>query len=1280
MVCENDSLQQATTTGLFASQHSRFARLKPDWCGARLAQKGDNPVIRITAQHVYALRNSTGKPFTDLLDRLIRCSAATLGIQPSSVLDNPRTSYPDGGVDTQVTASTNDPRGYIREPSIWQYKAVDLTDLTDNKVKNEICGHSKDYARSMLQQGYAYRMCVAHDGSAERKTEIKALLDAEIERVNPAAPKSIVLFASDVVEWVNTFPAIAADMLGSSMKDFFHFATWQNRERAETNTFVPTQESAVIFDKVQRHLDWTNKPTTARLTVSGDAGVGKSRTVFEAIATSPEFASLTLYSDDEDKALDLARAMANHQDLYAVLVADECPDEIAFRLAKILKGVEDRVRLITIDNALESVAKSDLRLKRMSTTTVENILEINFPHIDQNRRYRYSRLAEGYLRFAILLCSNDALIMEQGHLGELLKDTRSYLGTLFGKDAPFGDADLEALMVISLVERCGVTGNVFSELEQLCLLTGLDPKDVRNRLHRMQKANGLVARAGRYFYVTPTPIAMVCFHKAWSKWAEVDPNPFLENFPTGLVPSFLARMARAPEAVGKVVNAYFQNWELARGSKIFTNADETEQFLLLVRSAPDQMMPRLRDLVVNAAPEQLGVRDGGGRRHLVVEASEIAAFPQWFLSAEDILFTLARHETEPGLGNSATEAWAGLFPIMSHVATPFGERLAIIRTRGQIGDIASKLLCIEALVSALDDRRIHIVDGRTYGQRIAPTPWSPKTYEELNMHIKECLAELRLVSLDTNETIRDKGAGALIRSIRSLVIQGLTDLAREGAGDIPLQIRPVLRAELREISLLNNSNYSSLSSEEAARRSRLVDEWVAELAPTDLHARLVEEVGPDSWDHHLEQTDWEGRIRELVSHLLQQEDSFEAELPWLSSDKARSSVEFGVQLGRLDKRLQFLDRITDFCAANRNPNLARGYFAGVSEVASLMLASDSSEIARKRLNESLDRLWESDPILAFHVMMPSGDFVQSFARAIAGVREKRLPASFLHTAIAWNGPRRTLPAESRLAAQTLLMAAREGDNDAAGTGIEFVIFVLRRATDSEDRLVWLQTVFEDEQLDVVFGLLEQATLKTSRLSYWFSDLFARVVPANPDRAVSILIQMMQEESYETSRAASDLFGRVAAVRPLELMNQVGKLMLSRELSFSFLFTRIPILSLPDAVIVDWLGRNGLEGARVLASHLPAPMLGSNGPDLNPICRLVLEKYGDDDGVFSRWVAGMHNGRAFAGSIADYTENRASMAEPFLDFPISAVRRWAKGQIMFASENVERFRLSEEEAF
>ena len=479
---------------------------------------------------------------------------------------------------------------------------------------------------------------------------------------------------------------------------------------------------------------------------------------------------------------------------------------------------------------------------------------------------------------------------------------------------------------------------------------------------------------------------------------------------------------------------------------------------------------------------------------------------------------------------------------------------------------------------------------------------------------------------------------------------------------------------------MNNSEHSPHSADEKKQRAEFLGVWIAELASTDIHDRLVEEVGPESWSRHLEQAEWESRISELAAHLLQNENDFEQELPWLNSDKARSAFEFGVQLGRLDGNLLFLDRIVQAALTKSNANLARGYFAGVSAKTQPKVPSNDAELTRTKLNASLDEIWRNDPVLAFNVMTPSGDFVRSFSRAILAVREKEIPARFLRTFGAWNGPRHTSPVEAQLAAETLLEAARNGDEDAADTGIEFIAFLLIRTNESDDKLEWLQTVFHDESLDVVFGLLEQSMHKTGKLSHWFTRIFARALPANPDRATSILIQLMKIDDYETSRTAAELFSSVAIMRPQELMDGVGTLMLSDKQNYNFLFRKFPIVSLPEGVIIQWLEKHGLEGARLLARHVPRPFIGSNGPDLNPITRFILERYGNDERVFSSWVAGMYDGQVFAGSIADHTQTRASMAEPFLSFPIEAVRRWAQGEIEFAEQNIEHFRLSEEERF
>ncbi len=186
-----------------------------------------------------------------------------------------------------------------------------------------------------------------------------------------------------------------------------------------------------------------------------------------------------------------------------------------------------------------------------------------------------------------------------------------------------------------------------------------------------------------------------------------------------------------------------------------------------------------------------------------------------------------------------------------------------------------------------------------------------------------------------------------------------------------------------------------------------------------------------------------------------------------------------------------------------------------------------------KLGASLDELWKEDPILGFNVMVPSGDFVQSFARAIAGVTRKHpdpMPwfGSRTFAAVERAGDKRSNPIWQgrRIATQMSLLgrsAAREGDEDAADTGIEFLVFLLMRTDESEDKLAWLQIVFNDESLDVISDCWSIATLNTRRLSHWFSQIFGRVLPANPDRGTSLLIQMMQSESYETSEAAAVFF-------------------------------------------------------------------------------------------------------------------------------------------------------------
>jgi hypothetical protein len=1236
-------------------------------------------MIRISAEHIYVLCNSTGRPFTDLLDRLIRTSAAIVGIPPTAVSDNPRTNIPDGGVDTEVSAaaSSSDPWNYFATASAWQYKAVEVTSLTDAMLTAEIEGGSKTYVRDLIQRGYGYRMCIADHGSPERKHEMEAVLNIAIKNINRSAPDCIVLFANDIVAWTNAFPPIAAELTGSELTGFFHFQAWAANARSSTPTYVPTPESALIQENVRKHLDWSNSPTVPKLTISGDAGVGKTRTVFEAISEMAEVRSLVLYTDDEDEAIELARGIANQSGLYAVIVADECMDTAAFLISRALQGCEERTRLITIDNTLERTDKSELRLAQVSLATLEKILEANFPQIEQTRRYRYCHLAQGFLRFAVSLCANDNLIVQQGHIGESLHDTKSYLGTMFGNDRPFETADQTALDLISLVERCGVIGNVSKELEDLCSLTGLDPSDVRTRLHRMQKKTGLVGRAGRYFYVTPTPIAMVCFQSAWSRWAEIDTRTFLDKFPRNLTASFLLRVSRSSKEVGQVVTAYFRNWVLSRGGDIFSNQVDTEQLLLLVRANPEQMMHRLHSLVLSASANQLAAGYHTGRRALVTEVAEIAAFPQWFPLAEEMLFGLALHETERDIGNNATELWKGLFPIInSTVATPFPDRLNILRRRKTDEDPTVRGLCVSALQEATEERSIHMVSSSTFGRRVPPAHWLPKTWDEYFSYLQESLSLLRELSLDKDTAVRTRATTAFIQSIRNAMFHGILEPTKKGAGEIPKHVRPILRSELREFLLLSTSQFGTDTDTEKGRKAPFIETWIAELASSDLHDQLVEEVGPDTWSHYIEQAAWERRVNNLAERLIHEHGALSSELPWLNSRDAGSSFDLGVKIGRLDERLSHLEMIVRSCRESRAINFARGYFTGASDAVSNQTPHEASFV-RSKLNTALDAIWQDDPILGFSVMLPSGDFLSSFERSIAGVKAKQIPAALLQSLAAWNGPRHTTALEARRAAETLLESAKSGDEYAATTGLDFIQFLLMR-DQQVDAMGFLATLFEDASLETVFGLLELTATQSKQFSHWFSKLFVTALSANPARATKLVVEMMKSDRYEVGKAASELISVAGAFEPRLLMEAIGEAMTDRQGKVSFLVRKFPISTLPAEVIIEWIRENGVEGARVLARHVPGPFIGANGPELHPVTKFLMDTFGEDKGVFASFVAGIHTGGVFVGSIADWAERGAALAEQFLDYPNESIRKWARGEVAFSSESADHFREREEE--
>ena len=290
----------------------------------------------ITANDLQIYRDGVGRDFTAFVDSIVRASAATLSIPAVHVHTNIKTTRPDGGVDTQIDSGGADPDQRLASPTLWQYKARALSDVAKN-LSEEIEGSSKEYARELIGRGYAYRLCICDSEAPQTKLDLQKELNRIIRKVNQSAPDALVLLTPDLEHWANHYPSVAARIRGVPVDLFRLFDSWEASITHDTPCFVPTERFAQLRSSVESYLNWSLAPKEIPR-VFGDAGVGKTRSVFEILSALANQRELVLYTTDEQSATRIATILANDKSLHAILVADECLSRVRFQLSEILRG------------------------------------------------------------------------------------------------------------------------------------------------------------------------------------------------------------------------------------------------------------------------------------------------------------------------------------------------------------------------------------------------------------------------------------------------------------------------------------------------------------------------------------------------------------------------------------------------------------------------------------------------------------------------------------------------------------------------------------------------------------------------------------------------------------------------------------------------------------------------------------------------------------------------------------------------------------------------------
>ncbi len=1234
-------------------------------------------MFRVSARQIRGLQGSGGEPFTAFVDDLLRSHCKLGGLTDAQVHTNLRINLPDGGLDTTVDAGlVSDPTGWLPHPTAWQYKATDFPDVRLAEL------FKGDAVKDHIARGYAFRLAVADSIPPDKRLEWDAALTQKAREILLASPEARVVSADDIAAWASRLPGLVmrhflpgVDQVARSLE------AWRASAIASTPQYVGVDAWKPVMANLAQHANLSRAANAAVLPVQGDAGVGKTRMVCEVVSELAEARSLVVYCVGETDALRIASELANDADALAILIADECPVEGRFKLEAILAGHRGRIRVIAIDVTTERRAgvQPELVVAKMSRETLNVVLDINFPQVPHDRRRAYAALAEGFPQLAADLCKHDHMIAAAGGPVPHVPGVEEYLHIRLTK------AQFEALAALSLVPKIGYASDVRAEFDELCSFLTIPPKPTETSLHEIHDGPGFVGRSSRYMYVTPELVAQVAVRDAYRRWAP-EPRVFFDKLPPSLFPLIVERVHRsAPEEVRLACAAHFRNWALGLTPQALADDESVSQLVQLVETIPAQYLPLVTQLV-EAAPLELlaqqsstgrAWRGWGPRRAIVWLAERFAQFPQHFADAERVLLRLALAESEPQISNNATAIWVQLHRILlSGTAIAFAARLANLRAQVLGDDESVRALALLALDNVFEVHASRTLGPAVVAGMVPPSEWRPRDQRELQDCFRAAL-ELVMEMTASGGALRSSAHRIAIDHLRTLIGRGFIKETKEILADASNTDTTLVGV----VEAIDQSLAYDFADESDATARELLN-WREQLATSNLHARIVASVGKGEWDASRVHAAVRGReagsatddpfVRELESLailMVQEPVLLLAELPWLTSEHARSAGEFGRVLGRVDKQGVLLDHLISVAQKQPTPALVRGY------VHDLVAQSDEHTA---RVNAFIDEAEATAPELAATLAISGGTPLRPFERALRLFDAGRLGTVYLADYNFATGRRTDLPLSTLVPlVSRLAKAAVAGDEVAERLGFDAIAL----------RFPYEPTIEQPDELRqspelraAAWALLEARPGGSPPRVHWMSSLLVALGRGEPLRAARHAAGLLVGDNFAARDEGARALQLLAVTHATEVMEALGETILDEKGWKFYVGAHDDLLSsLPPAVVIEWLKKAGAEAARRVVRHVPAPYVAADGtPTVPPLTEWILTQFEDDDRTFREFCAGVHNLQMYSGDIAAEHEAEAEVARKFLNHPLRRIREWAAIEERQSAQEAEWHRREQEE--
>lgn len=913
------------------------------------------------AVHMQAIKSDKG---VEIFRRILRALCERCGLQPNEYAIPFKINVRDGGIDAWVNAESSSDLSKSDGLINLGYNAYQIKTGTSFSASKPSDLRTLFFAeKNILHEGV--KKCLDNKGSfiaflfGDTNPDVDGIdpriaIREELAKINEAyASANITIWKADqIAQLLSHFPNISLAIMNRAAP-VCPIDQVKKNCGLDGEEYYETTDTRSAIDSLNEKIN--KKPGLTHIRYIGEPGIGKTRTIYEALSNSSH-ALESIYCESAEKIIDnndFLQSVIEHAENHSiVLIVDECEPENRGILDRKFRNVNGPMTLISIHNEFSDADKrADIYLEppKLDDEKISKILQsygVAQAHAEQITQYCSGSPRVAHIVGQCLL--DDPSLTELTKVNGIDDIWDIYIAD---RNATEDEKNKRKLILshVALFRKFGWVGPALKKEAELIydlIVKHVEPNlsynDFQNVITRC--INRKILQGGSTLYITPKLLHI----KLWSDWCDTyshryDPNTLLESLNGSQLKNWFADMIRYVRE-SKHAGKYFQHL-LAEDSIFqkltdFQDGENGTLFIRLVQINPKAAVRAVSRALENCSHEEL-LKFTKGRRTLVNSLQKIALYGDCFEEAADLLLKLSLAENETW-SNNATGVFKGLFSVIATgdiASTDLSprERLPILLKYLDSSDKQIRLLAISAFDEALRASSItRTIIREREGLTGDPQGWLPKDnreiLEEYDLYLKAFWEKYQINTyLEKNEI-----ANVLLHHVRvllqyknfqSFVLDILRKLS-DGDNELKGKVIEALVTSLRYDKAGLGEN---LSSELQSLHDQLSETDFSSMLRRYVGLNLLEDrYSIDSEDDIV----IDRKLDHLAKQVVAQHSILDPELSWVLTAEAKNGFEFGKRLGLLDRDDQLWPKIISHWLAldtQASDFFLGGFLAGVFE-------------------------------------------------------------------------------------------------------------------------------------------------------------------------------------------------------------------------------------------------------------------------------------------------------------------------------------------------------------